>query len=173
MFSISGRSGLPIFPPTCTVFPSACNIFAIRVVVVVLPSEPVTAKIVAGQISKNTSISLVTAIPLLRAASSSGRLKLIPGVLKIISTSRLSRYPSPNFNSAPAFSSLSAMSPICSLVLRSQAITLAPLSRKFSISGVLLIPIPHIAIFLPLIWSKNCLKSNFIPPRLTFTNILC
>ena len=38
--------------------------------------------------------------------------------------------------------------------------------RKSKIKGVLLTPIPHIAIFLPFICSKNCLQSiNQKPPQ--------
>ncbi len=62
-FVISSRQGisaLPILPPRKTLFPSFSSIFAIRVVVVVLPLEPVTAIILHGQYLKNTSISVVT-----------------------------------------------------------------------------------------------------------------
>ena len=88
MDSISGSRGLPIFPPRCTVLPSAFKNSERRVVVVVLPSLPVTAYILQGQSLKKSSISLVTAWPCLRAASSSGRWKGIPGVRKIISSLR-------------------------------------------------------------------------------------
>ena len=45
----SGKRGLPMFPPTQTVFPAARSISARRVVVVVFPSEPVTAITGQGQ----------------------------------------------------------------------------------------------------------------------------
>ena len=61
------------------------------VVVVVLPSLPVTAYILQGQSLKKTSISLVTAWPRALAASSSGRWKGIPGVRNIMSSSRSRR----------------------------------------------------------------------------------
>ena len=41
--SISGSSGRPMLPPRWTVFPAAFSISAMIVVVVVLPSLPVTA----------------------------------------------------------------------------------------------------------------------------------
>ena len=45
---------------------------ALRLVVVVLPSEPVTAVMWQGQYSKNSSISLVTRLPAAFAACSAG-----------------------------------------------------------------------------------------------------
>ena len=67
-----GSSARPMFPPRCTVRPAASNMAAIRLVVVVLPSEPVTAVISQGQYSKNSSISLVTSAPAAFAACNSG-----------------------------------------------------------------------------------------------------
>lgn len=52
--------------------PRRLQYFAMSVVVVVLPSEPVTATILQGQSRKNSSISLVTSAPASRAATSSG-----------------------------------------------------------------------------------------------------
>ena len=49
-----------MLPPSHTVLPSAFRISEIKVVVVVFPSEPVTAMIWQGQSSKNTCISLVS-----------------------------------------------------------------------------------------------------------------
>ena len=72
MASTTGSNARPRLPPRCTVYPAASNIFAMSVVVVVLPSEPVTATILQGQSRKNSSISLVTSAPASRAATSSG-----------------------------------------------------------------------------------------------------
>ena len=58
-----GSSAAPMLPPKCTRRPAALNISLIRVVVVVLPSEPVTATISQGQKSKKSSTSLVTMAP--------------------------------------------------------------------------------------------------------------
>ncbi len=72
ILSISGKSGLPIFPPRWTVLPAALSISEIIVVVVVFPSLPVTAKILQGHKSKKVSISEVTAAPRARASFNSG-----------------------------------------------------------------------------------------------------
>ncbi len=80
-----------MLPPRCTVLPSAFRNSERMVVVVVLPSLPVTAYILQGQSLKKTSISLVTVWPRLRAASSSGRWKRIPGVRKMMSSVRSCR----------------------------------------------------------------------------------
>ena len=77
-----------MLPPSQTVFPSAFSISEISVVVVVLPSDPVTAMMGQGQTSKNTSISEVMVLPLARAASSSGASGRRPGVRKITSWER-------------------------------------------------------------------------------------
>ena len=58
-----GSSGAPMLPPRWTVRPAALNISLMRVVVVVLPSEPVTATISQGHRSKKSSTSLVTMVP--------------------------------------------------------------------------------------------------------------
>ncbi len=77
-----------MFPPRCTVRPADRNNSAMMVVVVVLPSLPVTAMMGQGQTSKNASISLVSLLPLPMASVSSGRSGRIPGVRKITSSVR-------------------------------------------------------------------------------------
>ena len=59
-----------MLPPTWTVLPAAFSSSEMMVVVVVLPSEPVTAIISQGQTSKNTSISEVNVLPRCTAAVS-------------------------------------------------------------------------------------------------------
>ena len=59
------------------------------IVVVVLPSEPVTAYILQGHRSKNSSISEVTATPLSLALFSAGLLKYIPSAKAIPNASFL------------------------------------------------------------------------------------
>ena len=64
--------GAPILPPTNTCpflrrSASASRNFPVRVVEVVLPSLPVTAKVVLSVSSKNSSISEVSSLPLFRA----------------------------------------------------------------------------------------------------------
>ena len=81
----STSSGLPILPPTWTVRPEARRSSAIIVVVVVLPSLPVTAMMEQGQTSKNTSISEVTTPPRARQASRAGTSGRMPGERKITS----------------------------------------------------------------------------------------
>ena len=61
------------------------------VVVVVLPSEPVTAIRGQGQTSKKTSISLVRTLPRATAAAISGTSGRRPGVRKITSSVRSAR----------------------------------------------------------------------------------
>ena len=88
MESISGSRGLPMFPPRWTRLPAAFKNSDTIVVVVVLPSLPVTAQMGQGQTSKNASISLVRTAPRSTAARSSGRSGRIPGVRKITSSRR-------------------------------------------------------------------------------------
>lgn len=88
MVSASASRGWPMLPPTWTVWPAARSSWAMMVVVVVLPSDPVTAMMGQGQTSKNTSISEVMVLPLARAASSSGTSGRRPGVRKITSWER-------------------------------------------------------------------------------------
>ena len=71
--------------------PWALSISAMTVVVVVLPSLPVTAMIGHGHSSKNISISDVTAIPRRRASVSSGSVYFIPGVRNTMSPSKCAR----------------------------------------------------------------------------------
>ena len=75
------------------------------VVVVVLPSEPVTAMILHGQTAKNASISLVTTAPASRSCLSAGMSGCMPGVRKTISACTPSKYPSPTWSVAPSRSS--------------------------------------------------------------------
>ena len=77
-----------MLPPTHTRLPAAFSSSAIMVVVVVFPSEPVTAIIGHGQTSKNTSISLVSTAPLSTQAAISGTSGRRPGVRKITSASK-------------------------------------------------------------------------------------
>ena len=61
-----------MLPPRCTVRPACCSMAAIRLVVVVLPSEPVTATRMQGHSWKNSSISLVTVLPAAMACCKAG-----------------------------------------------------------------------------------------------------
>ena len=85
MPSTSGSRGRPMLPPTYTLFPAALSSSAMMVVVVVLPSLPVTAMVLQGQTWKNTSISEVMTLPRSFAAISSGTSGRRPGVRKITS----------------------------------------------------------------------------------------
>ena len=69
--ALSSR-GVPMLPPRNTRCPCAFKSSEIMVVVVVFPSEPVTAMILHGQTAKNASISEVSTAPLSFAAASSG-----------------------------------------------------------------------------------------------------
>ena len=80
-----------MLPPLWTVLPAAERNSEMRVVVVVFPSEPVTAYFLQGQREKNTSISLVTALPSLRSSQRVGFHQFIPGVRKTTSASMSSR----------------------------------------------------------------------------------
>ena len=88
MSGVSHSSGWPMLPPRWTVRPVASSSFAMMVVVVVLPSEPVTAISVQGQTSKKTYISLVSRLPRSTAAASSGTSGRRPGVRKMTSSVR-------------------------------------------------------------------------------------
>ena len=61
------------------------------VVVVVFPSEPVTAKISQGHTEKNASISEVMTLPCSRSFTSAGFSGCMPGVRKTTSAVRWSR----------------------------------------------------------------------------------
>ena len=81
----SASSGWPIFPPTNTRCPARSISWEMMVVVVVLPSLPVTAMMGQGHTWKNASISEVTTLPLALAWASAGVSGCIPGVRKITS----------------------------------------------------------------------------------------
>ena len=83
--SSSGNSARPMLPPKCTVLPLCRSISAIRLVVVVLPSLPVTPMMGQGQHCIKSSSSLVTAAPAFISSFSRGWLKYMPGVRKITS----------------------------------------------------------------------------------------
>ena len=137
-----------MLPPSQTVFPAAFSISDTSVVVVVLPSEPVTAKSVQGQTSKKTSISLVTSAPRLRRASMAGLHGCMPGVRNRTSASTPSRYPSPTRSLQPAFSSSRTSASSLSRGVLSQPVTSQPYSSRRRTSGRLLTPRPSTAIFL-------------------------
>ena len=80
-----------MLPPRRTFTPLAFKSSEIIVVVVVLPSEPVTAIILQGHRSKKTSISEVSTAPFSLKATSSGLKNGVPGLRKIISPSSLER----------------------------------------------------------------------------------
>ena len=145
----SHSSGWPMLPPTWTVFPAARSSSAMIVVVVVLPSDPVTAMIGQGQTWKNSSISEVKTLPRATASRSCGTSGRRPGVRKITSCVRFSRYPSPSCSAAPAPSSSPASSPRSARLRRSQAVTEIPSRQSSFTSGVLLTPIPITATVLP------------------------
>ncbi|CDD02511.1 unknown [Ruminococcus sp. CAG:382] len=131
----------PIFPPRNTFLPADSSIFAISVVVVVLPSLPVTPIFGQGQRRKNSSISLVSRTPRSFAAISSGSLAVfITGARKSISSSMLSRYPSPNRQRNPSISGCA---------LRSRRVTSIPCSNMSRATGIFEIPSPTKPIFLP------------------------
>ena len=140
--STSHSKGRPILPPRCTVKPCAFKSSEIMVVVVVFPSLPVTAIILHGHSLKKTSISDVTSAPLADAAVRCSSKGMSPGVLKMISKFSSSRYLSPRQNLAPRLESCSCSVPRASAFLLSQAVTSQPRSSSFSISGVLLTPMP-------------------------------
>ena len=133
-----------MLPPTQTVFPAAWSISAMRVVVVVFPSEPVTAITGQGQTWKNTSISEVTTAPWLRSASRAGFAGCIPGVRNTTSASRRSRYPGPRRSSSPCSSSSSTSRSRCSRSVRSQPVTRHPAASNSLARGRLLTPNPKI-----------------------------
>ena len=91
IFGVSVSSGCPILPPSHTRRPAVLSISDMSVVVVVFPSDPVTAMVRHGQRRKNSSISLVISAPLSAAFTSCGVLGSTPGVRKMRSKSRLSR----------------------------------------------------------------------------------
>ena len=76
-----------MLPPSQTRLPEAFSSSEIRVVVVVFPSEPVTARMGQGQRAKNASISLVSTAPSFRGMRSGRR----PGVRKTTSSVNSSR----------------------------------------------------------------------------------
>ena len=91
MAAASLSSGWPMFPPTWTVRPARRSSSEMMVVVVVLPSLPVTAIMGQGHTSKKASISLVSRLPRSTAAAMGGRSGRRPGVRKITSSVRSAR----------------------------------------------------------------------------------
>ncbi len=82
----SPSKGRPMLPPTNVSRPAPRNTSPSSEVVVVLPALPVMPMIGAGQSSKNSSIRLVTGMPRVRAAFSSGLSGGTPGDAKTTST---------------------------------------------------------------------------------------
>ena len=167
-----------MLPPSQTVFPAAFSISEIRVVVVVLPSDPVTARIVQGQTSKKTSISLVTSAPRLRRASMAGLHGCIPGVRNRTSASTPSRYPSPTRSLQPSFSSSRTSASSFSRVVLSQPVTSQPYSSSSRTRGRLLTPRPSTAIFLCFReekYSSNllCIIHSSFHNRYSVSKIVC
>ena len=80
-----------MLPPSQTFRPACSSSLEIRVVVVVLPSEPVTAMMGQGHTRKKASISEVICAPASRRAASSGRFGCRPGVRKTTSPDRSCR----------------------------------------------------------------------------------
>ena len=72
-------------PPVKTLLPLFFRSSDMMVVVVVLPSEPVTPMVMQGQRDKKTSISEVITTPLSLAFKRAGTSGLKPGVRKIMS----------------------------------------------------------------------------------------
>ena len=132
------------------------------VVVVVLPSEPVTAMILHGQTAKNASISLVTTAPASRSCLSAGISGCIPGVRKTISACTPSKYPSPTWSVAPSFSSSKTSSSSLSREVLSQARTVSPRSSSMRMSGRFETPMPSTAMRLPRKPSKYAETFSFM-----------
>lgn len=151
-----------MLPPSQTVWPAAFSISLISVVVVVLPSEPVTAIRWQGQTSKNTSISEVILAPRSRRVVMAGLPGCIPGVRKTTSASTPSKYPSPRLSSQPAFSSSRTSPSSFSRGVLSQPTTWQPNSSSSRTRGRLLTPRPRTAVFLPRRLSKYVSKEVFI-----------
>ena len=81
---------MPIFPPTKVLAVSDKNL-PVSVVVVVFPSLPVTAKVLALVYFKKLSISDVSIAPFESADNISGISGRIPGERKIISAVKFSK----------------------------------------------------------------------------------
>ena len=123
----------------------------VRVVVVVFPSLPVTAKLLAPEKSRRSSISEVTSAPRARAVcnpSISGR---IPGERKIISSSILSKQVSPDTKRTPFSTSAKALSPSSAGAFLSLMTTVSPIFERSSAIGRLETPSPKKPTLLPFI----------------------
>jgi|GEM_PF-5914182 len=145
-----------MFPPTYAVPP---RLFAaseskrwVRVVVVVLPSLPVTAMTVAGVASQNHSISEVSRAPRRTASGISPASGLMPGERKM--TAFCSSPPQsprvgslPHINTAPRSASFFAASPRASNSFPSRISMSAPMSASISASGRFETPMPSIIAF--------------------------
>ncbi len=71
--STMAQTGVPMFPPTCAATPLAPRMWPIRLVVVVLPFDPVTAMVLPFSSGAASSRSPITRAPRFRAASSGAR----------------------------------------------------------------------------------------------------
>ena len=95
--SILVNNGVPILPPKNVFLPPATNISLINVVVVVLPSLPVTPITLQGASSTTISTSVVTIAPRSSSLASSGTVGRQLGERKIISNpTNFSKYLAPN-----------------------------------------------------------------------------
>lgn len=137
-----------MLPPRYTVFSAARSISAMMLVVVVLPSLPVTPMIVHGQTSKKISISDVTmrralrpeqrwnVRPHARRAENDVRAQIIEVAFAKLQVR------------AQRFKLLRALAEVFAALL-SQAMTCTPFRHKSSMSGVLLTPCRALPAFSP------------------------
>src|ERR1700733_4746978 len=163
--SIAGR---PMLPPTTVVRPPAFRISPARVVVVVLPFEPVMERISVFKKSAASSTSPMMGMWKVRASSISGVLGATPGLSTIRSWRRKVACPWPP---ASTFTPASSRAGMCfasaSALRRSETVTCAPRRRRNSAAAKPDTPNPTTRTFLPLSSTRESLTEIewALPPR--------
>ena len=149
--SMRATTGTPMLPPTSVGMPAFSRISPSSEVVVVLPLEPVTARILPLRKRAASSSSPMTGRPKLRACTSSGVSSGTPGLTTMRSWRRNVSRPWPPASTLMPSSSRAGMSLARASALRmSETVTCAPRRRRKRAAARPDLPSPTTRTFLPL-----------------------
>src|SRR5579875_3436465 len=144
-------TGTPMLPPTRDGMPASARIAPASVVVVVLPFEPVMARILPLRNCAASSSSPMTGSPKLLACTSSGVSSGTPGLTTIRSCRRKVSSPWPPASTAMPCSIRAGISLLSISALRmSETVTCAPRRRRKRAAANPDLPRPTTRTFLPL-----------------------
>ena len=148
--SMRPTTGTPMLPATSVGRPASFSISPASTVVVVLPLEPVMARILPFRKRAANSSSPITGRPKLRACTSSGVCSGTPGLTTIRSWRRKVNRPWPPASTmTPSSSSAGISLASASAERTSETVTCAPCRRKNNAAASPDFPRPTTRIFLP------------------------